>query len=116
MNNLWKQPNKNTFGNRNPNWKGGKIKHICKNCFKIYYKFPSQGNGRSKYCSKKCFYKRHPHNPVIDTRGYVLIYFPNHPHSVNGYIKEHRLKMEKKIRRFLKKKEVVHHINGIKSD
>ncbi len=35
---------------------------------------------------------------------------PNHPNG--GYIAEHRLIMERKINRFLKKKEVVHHIDG----
>jgi hypothetical protein len=32
------------------------------------------------------------------------------------YVTEHRLNMEQKIGRFLDRKEVVHHINGIKTD
>lgn len=49
--------------------------------------------------------------------GYVLIYNPSHPHARYGnYVYEHRLIMEKHIKRFLDPKEVVHHINGDQSD
>ncbi len=50
-----------------------------------------------------------------ESDGYILIYKPNHPFcNCRGYIKEHRLVMEKKIDRYLKTEEVVHHIDGIK--
>lgn len=53
----------------------------------------------------------------IDKDGYVLIYMPSHPgSSKSGYVREHRLVMEKKLGRFLTKSEVVHHINGNESD
>lgn len=65
--------------------------------------------------------------------GYVRVYCPEHPSCVqknerraakanggyypkNRYVWEHRLVMEKKIGRYLHPKEVVHHLNGIKSD
>jgi len=44
--------------------------------------------------------------------GYVCIYSPKHPNkSVRNYVFEHRLVMEKHIGRYLKKEEVVHHID-----
>ena len=50
------------------------------------------------------------------SHGYILQYSPNHPHAQKkgirkGYILQHRLVMERKLKRFLLPKEVVHHIN-----
>jgi len=49
-------------------------------------------------------------------KGYVLKHRPSHPLSYNGYVKEHRLIMEKHIGRYLRPEEVVHHINLVKTD
>lgn len=49
--------------------------------------------------------------------GYWYILSPEHPNKTQmGYVCEHRLVMEKKIGRFLERREVVHHKNGIITD
>jgi hypothetical protein len=51
------------------------------------------------------------------THGYLMIKFSEHPFADRqGYIQEHRLKVEVKIGRYLTKEEKIHHINGIKTD
>ena len=51
---------------------------------------------------------------VLDKTGYVLILAPLHPHarSPRGYIGEHRLLVEVLLGRYLKREEVVDHIDG----
>lgn len=53
---------------------------------------------------------------VIDTKGYVLVFAPDHPAVVNRYVPEHRLVMEQVLGRYLEAYEEVHHKNGIITD
>ena len=80
----------NQTGDKNPNWKGGRV---------INY-----DNIRKK-------------DRVKGTDGYVLLRLPNHPRAYrNRYYPEHRYVMEQKLGRILRQYEHIHHINGIKDD
>jgi len=49
--------------------------------------------------------------------GYVLEYCPDHPEAnKDGYVRQHRLVMERKMMRQIRRDEIVHHINGVKDD
>ena len=54
---------------------------------------------------------------TINTNGYRLIKVLDHPNAQGGkWVPEHRLVMEKYLKRFLTKNEDVHHINGNRLD
>lgn len=65
------------------------------------------------------FRQEGPNNPawrggrVIDQDGYVLVKQKGHPHADrHGYVREHRLVMERELGRYLDPSEIVHHNDG----
>lgn len=54
---------------------------------------------------------------MTDKDGYVLVMSPTHPRrNIHGYVREHRLVMERTLGRHLKPTEVVHHKDGDKQN
>ena len=91
-----------------------------KQCIDCYKKISKWGI-RCLNCAKKGKlnpqYNKKRKRIRKNDQGYIQIYIPEHPNkSKQGYVFEHRIVMEKNIKRFLKKTEHVHHINGVKDD
>jgi len=95
--------NKGTKGIMKPNRTSFKKGHLApKTAFKKGHIPYSKGTARRIFKS---------------VQGYMFVYKPEHPFcSKQYYIKRARLVMEEIIGRYLRHKEVVHHINGIKDD
>lgn len=113
-------------------------KIIRKRCLECGKFFRGDYRPHHKRCSKSCYGKskafkksrkklweryKGDGNPnwkggkIGTGKGYIQIYKPGHPYSNNdGYVLEHRLLMEKKLKRYLKSEEIVHHKNRIKND
>lgn len=118
-----------------PHWKGGKITFKCPTCKKQFLNYSSN---HRKYCSHKCYSlslngklvwnkgKKCPQfsgknsgswkGGKYQTYNRWFIYCPNHPLANKKYILRSHLIAEKCLGRYLKKLEVIHHINNIKDD
>ena len=69
---------------------------------------------REKYIGEKC--PSWKGGRRVNHNGYIQVRVNNHPRSVNGYVFEHILIAEAMIVRGLMPGEVVHHIDGDRSD
>ena len=102
-----------------PKRKNIKIIKKCEQCNKKI-NVPRHLINRKKFCSLKCRAnnqrttpsEKHPNwkGGRVIQKGYAFVFFEK------KYILEHRLIMEKHIKRKLKKSEIVHHINEDKLD
>lgn len=106
----------------------------CLVCNKDFVTYPSKVKiGRGKYCSKECCLKITsitPNKEFMFKKGqvpwnfrgwrycgrhknYRQTYIPTHPNAdADGYVREHRLVMEKHLGRYLLLTEEIHHIDG----
>lgn len=115
-------PNKETY-NKNPKFCSPKCRgiaksnkypernRVCKNCGEKFIVNPAYVKRRRNagiFCKRKCFYEYKLKNPKphIDKQGYRKV----------RNTREHRLVMEKFLKRKLKNTEHIHHINFDKLD
>ena len=99
--------------------KGG-AKKFCQPCYWISLKgrklpkITRERMSQSRLGDKNWAWKG---GKAFSSHGYIRIKVDGHPYAdCNGYVYEHRYLVERKIGRTLSRKEVVHHINGIKTD
>lgn len=104
-----------------------RVPNDTRECISCGKKFEVRHCSPKRYCSIGCIQRgnfaekaAHWNGGIRTHKGYILRYTPEHPYGIKmgntKYVKEHRLVMEKHIGRYLKKHEVVHHINGKKTD
>lgn len=89
-------------------------KNLIVNQFKKGHEVPEEW--KDKISKKNKGHKFNWKGGKHSHQGYVMIYCSEHPRTKRKYVFEHILVVEKFIGRYLKKGEIIHHINGIKND
>ena len=94
--------------------------NITQSALRKYFKkfnIPFKDTAYAKSISTKGERNKNWHGGKSKASGYVMLLDPKHPSAnARGYVYEHRIVMEQHIGRYLNHDEVVHHINGNKSD
>ena len=96
------------------NYHKKEIPRICDRCKQSFLARRDQikaGGGR--FCSRVCATHegRWKGGRLTNTQGYIIVYTPGARHRL-----EHRVVMEQHLGRKLQRHEIVHHINGDKTD
>lgn len=108
--------------NKKPNG-GSPTEKQCEHCKRLFA--PRQNGGANRFCSRSCVYEGmrgdNAANWVggrwLDAYGYAWARMRGHPRAKgSGYVREHHLVVERRIGRFLRPGETVHHINGVRDD
>jgi hypothetical protein len=94
----------------------------CSSCSKKGRKGPFTGHKHNKKSRIKMSFKGNKHynwkgGIIFKGSGgkYLCVWMPTHPYcDKQGYVRLHRLIMERSLGRFLKPKEVIHHLDGNK--
>lgn len=105
-------------------YNGNGILHYdpCRKCGKPHWVRNTSRNTLCIHCIPKKFGRDNPQyqGETKTKRGYIYIKIdsndPMYAMAKNGWVLEHRLVVARREGRLLNKGEVVHHINGIKSD
>ncbi len=92
----------------------------------IYVCRANRNRGNGKFCSRKCLHSYHKGathpswrgGKTHNSGGYVLVIDREHPrgNKYNGRVFEHIIVVEKVINRYVKREEVIHHINEVRND